>query len=254
MKIAISGYGYAGKATHITLHRHSLTTVDIVINDPFKDMVVDDWKEIDIHFLAVPTPSTVESGYDLSAILDAVGVAKAGGFAGSTVVRSTIAPSDVSKIEAVLGHEFTQWPEFLREAHWKEDAENPSLTIFGGPASAALSAMMPGLEKTIVKDARHAVMSKLAINTTLAARTIIAHDLSKLCDAMGMDWKEIIWAMVRDPRVGASHWMQPGPDGQYGFGGSCFPKDTRAIAHELAEAKVGDDFASWILSKNKHLR
>jgi len=261
MNIAISGYGYVGKATEITLTQHWETgaPLDICVQDPALGKQVDDWNSIGYHMVCVPTPSaTVHEGHashNISAVIDAVELAKRLGFSGITVFRSTMSPIDLEAVMCIVGvNKCISWPEFLRQSSWEKDARYPNLSIMGGEPASKLIGHLSKLSITELGDARTACMAKLAINSYLATRTVIAHDLRKACDALAIDYDDITRAIGEDSRIGSSHWQQPGPDGSWGFGGACFPKDTQAMAAMMDSFGLGDNFAKWATDHNSTIR
>ena len=68
-------------------------------------------------------------------------------------------------------------------------------------------------------------MIKYMTNTFFATKVSFLNDMKLLSDKVGGDWEDVVEGFVRDSRVGHTHLNVPGPDGKFGFGGSCFPKD-----------------------------
>lgn len=257
MKIVISGYGYVGKATKLILSEKSDSIKVIEIQDPALDLHARSWEDAKYHFVCVPTPPTKvpygHAKHDITAIRDAVTFAKLSGFSGTTVVRSTMSPVDCDTVSELV-KDLIVWPEFLRQTHWQEDALSPPVSIMGGTRAMELKKEMPGFEPMISADARSACMVKIAINSYLAMRVIVANDLMKACDELGTNWALVNSCMKSDPRIGPSHWDQPGPDGMFGFGGACLPKDCDALAYLLSELEIRNNFADWAIKRNKEIR
>lgn len=223
MKCAIVGYGFVGHSTEVLLNE--IGVEEIVMHDPAKDLVIDDWSNIDLAFICVPTP--YHSGcLDHSFVFNALGsvpneVHK--------VVRSTIGPdwADDPKFKGV-----TFMPEFIREKHWREDVYDQSRpTIIGTDSVKEVGDLINLLNK---KDRRvqlttrkHAAMAKMTINSFLATKVAFANQIYDICKEHDMDYNIVLDLIQADIRMGKSHWMVPGPDGQVGYGGTCLPKDTR---------------------------
>ncbi len=74
-----------------------------------------------------------------------------------------------------------------------------------------------------------AELVKYTTNCFLAVKVSFANELFELCNAVNVDYDEVVKHATKDERLGDSHWSVPGPDGKKGFGGSCFPKDLNAI-------------------------
>ena len=87
-----------------------------------------------------------------------------------------------------------------------------------------------GQSLSVIKtDFESAEMIKYMTNTFFATKVSFLNDMKLLTDKVGGDWEDVVEGFVRDSRVGHSHLQVPGPDGKFGFGGSCFPKDIQAI-------------------------
>jgi UDP-glucose 6-dehydrogenase len=74
-----------------------------------------------------------------------------------------------------------------------------------------------------------AEMVKYFTNTFLATKVSFANEMKQICDGLNIDYDKVVEYSTYDERLGKSHWAVPGPDGHYGFGGSCFPKDINAL-------------------------
>jgi UDPglucose 6-dehydrogenase len=74
-----------------------------------------------------------------------------------------------------------------------------------------------------------AEMVKYMTNTFLATKVSFANEMKMLCDELNIDYDKVVEYATYDERLGKSHWAVPGPDGKFGFGGSCFPKDINAL-------------------------
>tara|TARA_Y100000739_G_C20333898_1_gene340187 strand:- start:314 stop:649 length:336 start_codon:yes stop_codon:yes gene_type:complete len=72
-------------------------------------------------------------------------------------------------------------------------------------------------------------MIKYFTNSFLASKVSFANEMYELCCALGLDYDKVVEYATLDNRLGNSHWSVPGPDGDFGFGGHCFPKDLSAI-------------------------
>ena len=72
-------------------------------------------------------------------------------------------------------------------------------------------------------------MAKYAINTFMATKVIFMNELEALCSKTGVDYNKVAYMIIHDRRIGLSHMQVPGPDGHYGFGGPCLPKDANSF-------------------------
>ena len=208
MKLAIVGFGTVGQATQRTLKKGFMNDVEFVVHDPGRNLN-GTWQDADIIFICTPTDIVKE-------YLDVVPQEKHH----DIIIRSTI---DF----AILGDEFMSagvWPEFLTERTWLEDSRNPICNEFGG--SAKQLKLLKDI--TIFDNFYHtkpkiAALMKVATNSFYTMKVTFANILK---DIAGDDYHELQKTLVQDPRMAADiHIQVPGPDGQYGYGGKCFPKN-----------------------------
>lgn len=131
-------------------------------------------------------------------------------------------------------------PEFLREGNAVADFFKPDRIVIGGASQAAVERMIELYRKLdapiVVTDSVSAELIKYASNAFLATRVTFANAVANLCESVGADVRDVLLGMGYDNRIGF-HFFNPGP----GYGGSCFPKDTRALV-AVAEEN-GYDFA-----------
>jgi UDPglucose 6-dehydrogenase len=126
-------------------------------------------------------------------------------------------------------------PEFLTAANATADYENSTWVLIGGNKNHCEKAeeviRLSTIKATLYhhSDIATASLFKYMANSFMATKVTFMNDLYHLAQAVGVDWKEIKELAKNDSRLGASHWDVPGPDGQYGYGGACFPKDVSAI-------------------------
>jgi len=124
-------------------------------------------------------------------------------------------------------------PEFLREGSAISDFMNPSRVVLGSldrEAAEQVAQLHLPLRSTImITNLRTAEMIKYASNAFLATRISFINEIANICEALGADVKEVATGMGYDPRIGFSFL-----DAGVGYGGSCFPKDVKALAHMAA--------------------
>jgi UDPglucose 6-dehydrogenase len=124
-------------------------------------------------------------------------------------------------------------PEFLREGSAVVDFMRPDRAVFGSTDRAAAESVAelyePVQAPTVITDIRTAEMIKYASNAFLATRISFINEISIMCEKMGADVIEVARGMGMDKRIG-QHFLQAG----VGYGGSCFPKDVKALAYMAA--------------------
>ncbi len=189
-------------------------------------------------FIAVGTPQGSDGAADIEQVL---ATAKAIGQAidGYKVIvnKSTVPAGTADRIRALLAaatsHPFAVVanPEFLKEGAAVEDFMKPDRVVLGGDDFRAIELVKELYEpfvrtgnQILIMDARSAEMSKYAANGILAAKISFINEVANLCEKVGADVDEVRRAIGLDRRIGP-HFIFPG----IGYGGSCFPKDIRAM-------------------------
>ena len=181
--------------------------------------------------VCVGTPSGAEGAADLSQV-EAVLGALDGVPPTVVVMRSTVPPGTGRRLAARLapwGHGYAAHPEFLQEGTALEDSLRPTRVVIGAdvPAVADLvAALAPGLGRPCLRvDVPTAEFIKIAANAHLAMRVSFINEMAQLCERLGADIQRVAEGVGMDPRIGPA-FLRAG----LGYGGSCFPKDTRALS------------------------
>jgi len=189
-------------------------------------------------FLCVGTPTTPSGAADLSAVnAVATAIGKAMDRYKVIVTKSTVPVGTAEKIrdlirkETKLQFDVVSNPEFLKQGAAVEDFMKPDRVVVGAddvrPAEILRDLYAPFVRTgspVLVVDVRTAEMLKYAANAFLAARISFMNEISNLCEAVGADVDMIRKGLAADARIGPA-FLFPG----VGYGGSCFPKDTRAL-------------------------
>ncbi len=216
-----------------------------------------DWA--DIIFVCVPTPMK-ESGECDTSIVESVieDIAKIDRRK-YVVIKSTVTPGTTERLAELHNMVIGFNPEFLTEANSYNDFRYQPLIILGsdntglGTVMAQLyyefNAKVDNVAHVIQRSTKEAELFKYLANCFLATKVIFANEFKRLCDKSNVDYGRIAEIAVLDKRLGHTHWRVPGPDGQYGFGGSCFPKDTSALIAYADE--VGT--ALWMLTEATYI-
>lgn len=194
-------------------------------------------------FIAVGTPEGVDGEADLKHVrAAAISIAQAMTAPLIVVNKSTVPVgtgdwvADIirSEQEEPVSFSVVSCPEFLREGSAILDFMNPARTVLGSldPEAAEKVAQLhlPLRAPIVITDLRTAEMIKYASNAFLATRISFINEIANICEALGADVKEVATGMGYDPRIGR-YFLEAG----LGYGGSCFPKDVKALAHMAAE-------------------
>lgn len=201
----------------------------------------------DVSFIAVGTPSAPDGSVGLKyveSVCRNIGEALAQKDAyHSVVIRSTIVPGScegtcIPVLEDASGKTAGEdfgvgyYPEFLRESTAIEDYDDPGLIVFGS-MDEGTSQILTEINKDLpceihVVDLRTAEMVKYTSNTWRAVKITFANEIGNIAKASGLDGQTVMEILCSDTKVNiSSYFMRPG----FAFGGSCLPKDVRALRH-----------------------
>jgi UDPglucose 6-dehydrogenase len=191
-------------------------------------------------FIAVGTPPLPDGNADLSAV-DAVAREVGRAMNGYRIIvdKSTVPVGTAKRVKEIVGtetsHRFSvvSNPEFLKEGAAVKDFMQPDRVVIGAEDDEAIETMralyspyMRRGDRLLVMDLHSAEMTKYASNAMLATRISFMNELSRLCEKVGANVEHVRHGMATDRRIG-EYFLFPG----VGFGGSCFPKDLKAIRH-----------------------
>ena len=209
-------------------------------------------KKSEIVFIAVGTPQSATGHANLSYVeATARSIGKAMNGFKIIVTKSTVPVGTADLIKGWLSEETRQPfavasnPEFMKEGAAVEDFMKPDRVVLGGDNPEALETLKELYEPflrtgnpILVMDSRSAEMSKYAANAMLATKISFINEIACLCEALRADVSEVRRAISLDRRIGP-HFIFPG----VGYGGSCFPKDIRAMI-----SMAGDNRAMPLLT------
>ena len=168
------------------------------------------------------------------------------------VNKSTVPVGSTRAVERVLGRDdvlVVSNPEFLREGSAVHDFLNPDRIVIGSDdqsAAVRVASLYIGVTAPlIVTDPASAETIKYASNAFLATKISFVNAMAAVCEAVGADVKDVVLGMGYDKRIG-HEFLKPGP----GWGGSCFPKDSRALVHIAETAGYSFDLLQGVITVN----
>jgi len=286
--IGVIGQGFVGTAVREKFKHHfNVYTFDIAKGEESRIYAKEEISEsqCDLNevikncetvFLCVPTPmfpsGKCDTGIVENAISDIDKIAKKLEKHPILIIKSTVPPGTtelLNKEYENVGVNFS--PEFLTEANSVNDFKNQTRIVLGidwieyvEPIVNIFEACFPDAN-IVVMNTAEAEMSKYMINLFLSTKVSFFNDMYKLIDRINhtpiidrqMKFETIVSSVLLDPRIGKSHYMVPGPDGDYGYGGHCFPKDMSAILSIADELKLpvptllGAHTTNTLVRKNK---
>jgi len=243
-KVGIIGFGFVGRAL-----AHGFGCVaDIKIYDKYNnicDSIEDTVGQSEYIFVAVPTPVGENNEQDLSNIDDVVSlIVRLGNNRKTIIFKSTLIPGTTRNYaEKYSEHDFIFCPEFLTEQNYKLDFINTSRIIIGGDVH--VREKVEQLYRTRFPHTpifgtawETAEVVKYMCNSFFAVKISFLNEMYDIAkNYLGTSYTELRDMWLSDFRIGNSHTEVPGPDGDRGYGGKCFPKDIKS-------------FISWAERKN----
>ncbi len=211
-------------------------------------------KECEFHYLCVPTPQGPDGAADLS-YLEAAAAEIASVLPNNSVVvnKSTVPVGSTRVVARVLGRSdvaVVSNPEFLREGTAVSDFLQPDRVVIGSrdqEAAIRVAALYSRIAAPImVTDPVSAETIKYASNAFLASKLSFVNAIATLCEKVGADVNDVVLGMGYDTRIGRE-FLRPGP----GWGGSCFPKDTKALARIAEDAGYDFRFLDEVVRVNE---
>jgi GDP-mannose 6-dehydrogenase len=224
-------------------------------------------RDTEVSLLCVGTPSHKNGSLNLSyleGVAEQVGAAlKDKSSYHVVIVRSTVLPGTthgvvIPALERTSGKKYGDGfgvsvnPEFLREGTALKDFRKPPLTLVGHNHAADASgtiALYQAIDAPLISTSiRVAEMMKYTSNTWHALKVVFANEIGNLCKSLGVDSHEVMDIFCRDEKLNLSpYYLKPG----FAFGGSCLPKDVRALQYRAKEMDVELPLISQILPSNR---
>ena len=203
-----------------------------------------------VQFIAVGTPPDEDGGADMQYVLQAArNIGRRMTQWTLIVDKSTVPVGTADRVHSVIAEELgargvavsyavASNPEFLKEGAAVEDFMKPDRIVIGADDERAIAILRSiyapfqrNRERLLVMDMRSAELTKYAANAMLATRISFMNELANLAEKLGADIESVRQGIGSDPRIGW-HFLYPG----VGYGGSCFPKDVRALRHTAQRA------------------
>ncbi len=215
-------------------------------------------------FIAVGTPAADDGGADISLVLEvAEAIARLATSPVTLVLKSTVPVGTAARVAAAVARvtpvpvAVASNPEFLKEGAAVDDFMHPDRVIVGTDSEAVRSLLgelyapytRRGGDRILFMDSASAELTKYAANAMLATRVSFMNQMAVLCEAVGADVALVRNGIGSDRRIGRA-FLYPGP----GFGGSCFPKDLRALRRMGEMQGVSLDLVAAVEAVNHRQR
>jgi len=260
--IGIIGQGFVGNAVYQKFKNYyDILTYDL--DESKSNSTLNQISEkCETIFICLPTPMDEDGRCNVSIVeLELVGLNTHNtNNTKNIVIKSTVSPGTTERWNRQYKNlNIIFNPEFLTERNAVKDYENQSRIILGGPRPATteikqiFSKVFP-LAHIIKTDSTHAEMVKYLTNSFLATKVSFANEMYEICKGLDVDYDKVIEYATQDDRLGNSHWNVPGPDGDFGYGGHCFPKDVKALITVAKDMDIIPLMLSATDFKNNNVR
>ena len=205
-------------------------------------------------FLCLPTPESLDGSADIS-IIEIVAREIGGNLLPASIIvnKSTLPVGSVKVVENCIQRKdvsVVSNPEFLREGSAVQDFLRPDRVVIGSDDKLAAERVSqlyePICNNILITDPASAETIKYASNAFLAARLSFVNALASVCEVLGANINDVVDGLGSDSRIG-THFLQPGP----GWGGSCFPKDTKALLKIAQDNGYNFELLAGVISANE---
>tara|TARA_Y100000593_G_scaffold54702_1_gene102285 strand:+ start:286 stop:1137 length:852 start_codon:yes stop_codon:yes gene_type:complete len=267
MKIGIVGNGFVGSSVAFGFSPQcGCDGADVKIYDKDESKSthsLEDTLTSDFIFVSVPTPSNKDGSINLDTVYNVFNEMHELNNRTDNIflLRSTVTPGTTRKLQVGFHNlNIVFNPEFLTERSAKFDFINQARFIVGGTEENVdkveeLFRWRFGSTTPIIKtNYETAEMIKYMNNCYFATKVSFLNEMRQIADASDVDWEMAVEGFIRDGRIGHSHLSVPGPDGKFGFGGSCFPKDIQAMINFSEKMGVSPNVLKGAWETNLNVR
>ena len=236
IKVGIIGCGFVGGALKAWLEENNAENCEVLVSDPPKGFN-DDLSQVDIAFLQIHVRTEDDGTQDLTLMKELIRKLPDV----PVFVRTTILPGTSGLLSKETGRKVHYMPEFLTERTHIEDFRKQTMVfpVEGEPdALDLLVRVFPG-KKFTVMTSLEAEITKYAHNVFGAYKVTYFNAVREYCEKMGARWATVHGGCLLSGYINEMHTVVPGPDGKFGYGGKCFPKDVNAFAKLTAGTPLG---------------
>jgi len=270
-KIGIVGNGFVGSAVQYGFSPNVGVDADVRVYDvnPNKSThtLEETVNESDFIFLSVPTPANNDGSINIDILDNALNdINEVLEIDNTILIRSTVIPGTTRELQ----YKYNQLnllfnPEFLTERSAKFDFINQSRFIVGS-SEKSLNMMCAESFTDLIRDRfgdcvailetnyETAEMIKYMSNCFFATKVSFMNEMYQIAEKSNVNWDDAVAGFVADGRIGHSHLNVPGPDGKFGFGGSCFPKDIQAMIDFAETVGIEPTVLYGVWEKNLQVR
>ena len=266
MKIGIIGNGFVGKATTI----FECSDIDIIIYDINPELCkpigtkLTDIIKTDIIFISVPTPMNVDGSCHIDILKSVINDIRKLDIDDNLLLvnRCTVPIGTSNSLNCYY------MPEFLTEKNFKNDFVNNQNWIFGLKKidkdllfkKKITELISISYKNNCIKynninfvENNEAEMIKLFRNNFLATKVSFCNEFYQFCKSVNVNYENVRKLAVLDNRILSSHSNVPGPDGKFGYGGTCFPKDSNSLLHQMKKNNIDSYIIKATVERNENV-
>lgn len=262
MKIGVIGCGFVGGAVvsgFKELDPKSFDKNPKLSKNTFNEVLAQDYI-----FICVPTPMDLSKGgeCDLSILESCVKEISEVGTRGVLIIKSTVPVGTTQRLQDEYPNlSFVHSPEFLTAKNAEWDFQHPDRNVVGHAANISAAEAVSKLYRfrfqntlCLIMTSNESEMVKYIANCFLATKVSFFNEVHAFSEAKGCDWNTVMAGVTSDHRIGKSHYQVPGPDGDYGFGGACFPKDINSLINQISKLPLHTDMLMSAWTTNLRVR
>ena len=258
--VGIVGLGFVGTAVIDTFKYYT----DVIVYDKYKPGLwkIEEVVEQDVLFVCVPTPQGDDGSCDTESVeevLSTIATLIGEGLAKSVIIKSTVPPGFCREQQKRYPRlRVIHSPEFLTARMASLDFATQSRVILGSdlPVNKAVVDLFHQVFSVpvIATGWDEAALLKYGLNCFFATKISFFNELVQICEKSGVNAQEVLSLMRGDGRLSRFHTDIPGPDGNRGYGGLCFPKDMAALEAIAKKAGVKPTVIEAAIEKNNEVR
>lgn len=262
LHIGVIGCGFVGGAIASGFDATNLRTFDknpSLAKNTFHEVL-----EQDYIFICVPTPMDLSKGgeCDLSILESCIEDISKVGTQGILIIKSTVPVGTTGELQSRYPKlRFVHSPEFLTAKNAEWDFKHPDRNIVGHANDISAAEAVSKIyrfrfqnTKCLIMTSNESEMVKYIANCFLATKVSFFNEVHQFAEAKDCDWNTVIAGVTSDHRIGNSHYNVPGPDGDYGFGGTCFPKDINSLIWQMENLSLNADILLSTWATNLRVR
>ena len=264
MKIGIIGNGFVGKATS-EFYCKDIEVNIFDINPDLckpKNLKLIDMIDCEIIFISVPTPMSNNGSCHLNIVKNVINDLNNIKYNNFIVLRSTVPVGTCEELNCYF------MPEFLTEMNYLDDFRNNKEWIFGLKGAdndnifkekvfelinLSFNNKKINYNKISFVTTKEAEMIKTFRNSFLATKVSFCNEIYQFCKKKNINYDNFINIACNDERLTHSHTKVPGPEGKFGFGGTCFPKDISSLKYEMNNVGLESIILDSVIHRNNNI-